>query len=446
MPQPPHSYKKSSSRSVVLDLSQIAAEVKLGETQRQAAFEFSLKIRTALIRAQDAVWDASPNEQAAVDALDALMRDPILQPDTDRTPREANLSTRMEDYVRLTTYRHFLQTSCLLPPPRTATDEEYLGACMGMAQDLQRYGLGRATVRDAESIQAATRLVSDVQDFLLQLDFRNGPLRRKFDGTKWCLRALETLLYELAITTSRGTDEARRTKIANITETQPESPRLPNGALAAIKTRMEHRDNLRENLIKLSRDGQKSAKQSIFALHRGDQSRALDLLETCESCLTTDLLPIVQEEPSLRAGSFSAVLEEYIEARLFYGWIGSNFSKPVGLILTPTEFAVKVEPKEYIGGLCDLTGEIGRFAVQRGTVRDVESVQLCLQTNQAILSGLQMMEYLPSDTGKKLESVRISIDKLQRMLYEMSLSEAAGGRNMRTDIEVEDADPGPVGS
>ena len=449
MPEPPYSYKSASSRSVLLDLSQISAQSKAREIKRQATYEFSRKIQTALIRAKDAVWNASPNEQEVVEALDALMQDPIVQAQQQesmgRAPREANLSMRMEDYVRLTAYRHFLQTSCLLPPPSTATDEEYLaGACMGMAQDLQRYGLGRATVRDEKSIQAAAQLVSDVHNFLLQMDFRNGPLRRKFDGTKWSLRALETLLYELAITRDNGTDEEAKKK-KNDDDHQSrkrmkqESSLLPNEDLAAIKTRMEHRDNLRENLIKLSRDGQKAAKQSIFALHRGDQSRALTLIESCESCLKNDLSPIVQEEPNLRFGSFAGVVEEYIEARLFYTWLGTDFNKPAAQILTPTEFALKVEPEEYVGGLCDLTGEIGRFAVQRGTIRDVENVQLCLQTNQAILSGLQIMEYWPPGTGKKLDAVRTSVDKLQRMLYEMSLSEAAGGRNVKSDVEMKDA-------
>ena len=441
MPLPPHSYKNATSPSisVVVDLSQIAEKVKLRETRRQEAFQFSRKIQVALVRAQDAVWNADPDEEESMNALRELMEDPILQQNSGaRGLREANLSIRMEDYVRLLAFRHFLATSKLLPPPPSATDEEYLaGACMLLAQDLQRYALGRATVRDSESIQAASTLVSDILDFLLQMDFRNGPLRRKYDGTKWCLRALETLLYELAITSG---GDPKEDKAPHSKRPKHESILLPNEELASIKTQMEHRDNLRERLIKLCRDAQKAAKQSIFALHRGDLSRAATLIETCETCITKDLMPIIQEEPNLRSGSFAAVLEEYIEARLFSTWIGSDPTSPTGEIVSETGFVVDVEPEEYVGGLCDLTGEVGRFAVQRGTVRDSKSVQLCLQTNQAVLSALQMMEHSPIGGGKKLDPVRNSVDKLQRMLYEMSLSEAAGGRNVKSDIEMEDVD------
>lgn len=446
MPQPPHSYQ--CSRSSLVDLSRLAEKAKLREARRQEAFEFSRRMQLALMKAQDAVWKSSADGQEAMDALDTLIQsEPMALPpsissngsdtgDRLRAPREANLSMRMEDYVRLKAFRHFLVTATLLPPPNTATDEEYLaGACMGLAQDLQRYGLGRATVRDAESIEAASYLVSDILDYLLQLDFRNGPLRRKYDGTKYSLKALETLLYELSIT-SGVVQESRQGRKSK--RSKQESSLLPNDDLVGIKQRMERRDNLREQIIKLSRDAQKSAKQAIFALHRGDYSRAVFLIESCESCVINDLLPIVREEPNLRQGSFTAVIEEYIEARLFCKWLGSDPTTPTGEIISETGFVVDLEPEEYIGGLCDLTGEVGRFAVQRGTVRDFEAVQLCLQTNQAILTALNMMESWPWGTGKKLDVVRTSVDKLQRMLYEMSLSEAAGGRNVKSDVEMED--------
>jgi hypothetical protein len=102
------------------------------------------------------------------------------------------LSNRVEDHVRLSAYQHFLETGRLMKLPVGVTDEEYLGgACMGLAQDLGRYGLGRATARDVASVQIAANLTGQILEFLLQLDFRNGPLRRKYDGTKYRLKSLE---------------------------------------------------------------------------------------------------------------------------------------------------------------------------------------------------------------------------------------------------------------
>ena len=41
--------------------------------------------------------------------------------------------------------------------------------------------------------------VSKLHEALLEFDFRNGPLRRKFDGLKYALRRLEDVLYEQSL-------------------------------------------------------------------------------------------------------------------------------------------------------------------------------------------------------------------------------------------------------
>jgi len=296
----------------------------------------------------------------------------------------------------------------------------------------------------------AKALVQDIQDYLLQFDFRNGPLRRNYDGTKYALKSLETLLYELAVTGTSVTtnDDGTGQKPAKMAKLNISSERVAEEELKCLRERMEHRDNLRENLIKRCRDGQKAAKQAIYALHRGDAPKAKALIDQCEVCIQ-DLSSTIEEEPQLRYGSFANMVEEYAEAKFFYAWLYGD-SADVSTNRTPTVPAAKMlqtddfvtfelEPKEYLGGLCDLTGEVGRFAVQRATQRDKEGVMICLQTNKSILTALQMMPRFPKDISKKMGQNEKSVEKLERILYELSLSEATG-RNMKTesmDIEPE---------
>lgn len=470
-PRPPYQYRSPDAPASLLDLTDLAATISLSEDQRQKAYESSRKVQACLVQARAAVESGGgAGGEAAQAALAEHMAIILSSSDMEqhsRTPRQANLSNRVEDHVRLSAYQHFLETGKLMKVPVGVTDEEYLGgACMGLAQDLGRYGLGRATARDVESVQIAANLCSQILEFLLQLDFRNGPLRRKYDGTKYSLKSLETLLYELTITGGGAASDSVEGDGDNDTgdavlkqeegeeqaDGQPPANKraktlalLPMDDLEALQLRMVHRDELREALIKKSRDGQKAAKQSIFALHRGDPKKALELLQQCHECILQQLLPIVQEEPPLRNGCFANVLEEYVEAKMFMTWLyGKDSTSTVfnsspidiasGVVLLPADFDIHLEPEEYLGGLCDLTGEIGRYAVQRGTARDVRGVQLCLQTNSDIYTALQSLERLPggNSMGKKLDTVRQSVWKLERMLYEMSLSEAAGGRNVQT--------------
>lgn len=194
----------------------------------------------------------------------------------------------MEDYARYKSFRHFLQTGTLISPNAFTVsnddgieisiirDEEYLGACIGLCHELASYGIARASNAGADvsaiaDIQKARNIVSQIFEELLQFDFRNGPLRRKYDGTKYQLKALETILYELSVAKVMG---GIYSKTGEEDEASMQDVSIPHDETAAIRERMDHRDQLRESLIKNCRDGQKAAKQAISALHRGDTSRA----------------------------------------------------------------------------------------------------------------------------------------------------------------------------
>jgi predicted translin family RNA/ssDNA-binding protein len=481
MPQPPFPYR--SPQAVVLDLSHLEAKLCTSDKKRREAYDVSRKIQIALVRARNEMESSTSN--TTIDnqqTVLAIIRTSLLEAlecsrngrveSNIRSPREANLGHRVEEFVRLLAFQHFLQTGGLLPPAECAsyaTDEEYLaGACMGLCQDLSRYAMGAATARDVTSVRHARNVVNDILDYLMQFDFRNGYLRRKYDGTKYCLKTLETLLYELSVTGASVLDDSDGGVGNNNGVAKPPQPKKshleeplmqaegqeealvhgPTGITAAtqtdldaIRVRMEHRDELRENLIKKCRDGQKAAKQAIYALHRGDYKKCSTLLNQCEKCIIRELVPIVDEEPSLRGGSFSNVLEEYVEAKMFAAWLGAgevviDGSSPPekGTLLKPQDFGtIPIEADEYLGGLCDLTGEIGRYAVQRGTNRDYEGVQACLEANAAVSIAIQTLERSPGGINKKMEQLQRSVEKIERMTYEMSLSKAAG-MNMNTEV------------
>ena len=263
MPSPPYAYRLSEDEpQVTLDLSSLAGTLNKSNDKRQTAFEQSRKLHVALVKARNSL-ECNTATQASSE-LKELLLSSIAQtpssPSTTRVPREANLSSRVEEYVRFNAFNHFLETGKLIPPSdcEYATDEEYLaGACMSLCQDLSRYSQGRAIERDVESVTSARNLVRGILDYLMEFDFRNGPLRRKYDGTKYALKAIETILYELSVTGSDTTVASS----SDPSSSQEDHDRLPQNELLEIRRRMEHRDNLRETLIKKCRDGQKAAKQ-----------------------------------------------------------------------------------------------------------------------------------------------------------------------------------------
>ena len=230
MPAPLYQYvEDNGSGPLVLDLSDAGARLLAASQHWQEASDKARKSQRALI---DARADLERNRGNTSERIEALRKDlaeavlggdrtaPIVTADgtpdyketdtTGRVPRPGNLGYRIEDLIRFMALQHFLETGRMLPPSafsfgrespggdgdtgrsdRTrfrATDEEYLAGAMGVAQDLSRYAMGRATARDANSVQQARDLVGKILDYLLKFDFRNGFLRRKYDGTKYALK------------------------------------------------------------------------------------------------------------------------------------------------------------------------------------------------------------------------------------------------------------------
>ena len=139
----------------------------------------------------------------------------------------------------------------------------------------------------------------------------------------------------------------------------------------------------------------------------------------------------------MRYGSFSNSLEEYAEAQLFKLWL-SEFR-----IGSPEDLPLCNED-EYLGGLCDLTGEIGRVAVAKGTKRDVDGVRLALITNMAIRTALENLS-LSKNISKKIGPLHDSIRKLEQILYELSLmrggrTSAPSGGMMNEEVKENDND------
>eukprot|EP00980_Cylindrotheca_fusiformis_P009797 scaffold2156_cov115-Cylindrotheca_fusiformis.AAC.22 len=442
IPAPPHPYLSSTSQEGgSLDLSDLDAVLTQSNEQRQQAYDLGNQIKVALVQCRIALENGNSSitstststsetrlQMLLQQALELVRSSSSSSSDNDDDEQEnstillrlGNLSNMFAETIRHQTYQHFLRTGTLLPLTATTTnpnldnDEEYLMGVLSFINfDLKRYVIGRAAQRDVDSVLLARDLVTELLDHLMKYDFRNGNLRRKYDGVKYSLKTCETILYELSVTGASVPSEEPALKKAKVES----SSLLPLDELNALHQRMMEKDEIREQLIKKCRDGQKLAKQAIYALHRGED--ASSLIQKCEECIVRDLQPLVAQSPQLRHGSsYSNVLEEYAEAKLFQAWLQD------GKALGYTNFP-HVDSQEYLGGLCDLTGEIGRYAVKQATVRDKASVIRCMETNMSILYALEGLQNL-GNIGKKMDPLRRTVEKQERMLYELSLVEATG--------------------
>ncbi|CAL8467066.1 g6602 [Coccomyxa elongata] len=183
-----------------------------------------------------------------------------------------------------------------------------------------------------------------------------------------------------------------------------------------LRKNMENFDAQREVVIKRSRDIQKLAKQAIFAAHRNDLGKSSKQITDAEQ-VAHELLPVIQQTPDLRHGSFANAMEEYAEAKIFQAFLNH------GHVIPSTELPL-VDRDEYLGGVLDFTGELNRYAIAKATIRDINEVKRCRDIAEALMGEFLQFDLRNGSIRKKYDSLKYTLKKLENTLYELSLAEA----------------------
>ena len=448
----------------------LRAELEAKQAKRETTSKVANELSGLIDRATEAMLageraDAVVATDSACEKAAAAMVE-ICGPCTAK--REGYLSSCFPRLATVLVLRRFLfsgellslsEANALLGSPGAAFDDsEYLGGLMAAVQLTGQYASTRAAKLDTRSITLCHRFVQALQGKFVEFDFRNGPVRRKYDGVKYVVRQLEDTLYELSLVSGKqggdseeGGPPAKRARVDDAEAAAAAPPTPPSAATAAalaeidgIRTRNETYDKLREQVIKRTRDVQKLSKNAVYSLHRADLAKATAQLTEARAKAVSIYTDAIAAQPNLRSGSFANAMEEYAEARLYEGWLANR------RILTPTEICAigaaddaaadgvdgrpsvddLCDTAAYIGALVDFTGEVGRFAVAQATKRNFVNVGQCLQTDVALaLRILPMRGIIPKKLGKKMEELKRNRQKVHVLNYELALvREGRGGK------------------
>ncbi len=167
----------------------------------------------------------------------------------------------------------------------------------------------------------------------------------------------------------------------------------------------------RRQIISLSNNVLFHSKKAIFALHRGDLKTADEKLTEMESELLNlekkFTIKRIEEE-----GAYRAAVEEYAEAKLLsFAIKGEKIDKIKKL---------KLGTDAYLGGICDLLGELVRVATNQAAIGNFKSVAETKELAESIMDQLidfDMTGYLRT----KYDQARGHLRKLEQMAYEIKL-------------------------
>jgi len=119
---------------------------------------------------------------------------------------------------------------------------------------------------------------------------------------------------------------------------------------------LEEEDEVREELLKLTREVGREARRAIFKVHEGDLESAEERLRVASETVRR-ILSYKERYPRLYySGSTTSALAEYVEACLLLAYARGNE--------LPGFEDLGVEPHHYLLGLADFVGELRRLMIR----------------------------------------------------------------------------------
>ena len=186
---------------------------------------------------------------------------------------------------------------------------------------------------------------------------------------------------------------------------------INNKFITELKDDYKNQEAQRRQIISLANDVLFYSKKAIFALHRNEIKIAETKLKEME-----DVLIQLEKKFSLKRiekeGAYRAAIEEYVEAKLLSLVIkGEKIDRIKKL---------KLDNDAYLGGICDLLGELVRKATNEAAAGNFEQVEIIKKLSNDIMDQLidfDMTGYLRT----KYDQARGHLRKLEQMAYEIKL-------------------------
>jgi predicted translin family RNA/ssDNA-binding protein len=119
-----------------------------------------------------------------------------------------------------------------------------------------------------------------------------------------------------------------------------------------------------------------------------------------------------KESSIIDEGAYLAAVEEYVEASLLYQFVTTG---SIGEVT-----AIAVSGESYLAGLCDVPGELYRYAIAAATRHDVELVKRCNELAANIIG--ELIEFnLTSYLRNKFDQAKGAAQKLEQVVYEVAI-------------------------
>ena len=178
-----------------------------------------------------------------------------------------------------------------------------------------------------------------------------------------------------------------------------------------LKQDYDKSEKERRQIISRSNIVLHDSKRVIFSLHRNNSSQAEKSLQEIEKILQ-DLEKEFSYDRLQKEGAYKAGVEEYVEAKMFYLVLNNKKVDEISNL--------KINFDGYLGGICDLTGEMVRRATNlaaEGKIKEVDEIKNAISDILAELVEFDITGYLRT----KYDQAKNNLRKIEQINYEIKI-------------------------
>ena len=179
-----------------------------------------------------------------------------------------------------------------------------------------------------------------------------------------------------------------------------------------IENELIRLDNLREEIITLSRQIIRLSGQSIENFHRNKSDQSKEKLNQAESKMNKIKDYIGKGFYYNHLNVTNLAMQEYAESKLFYELIINQ------KLLSIDELGVPEQA--YLLGIADLIGEIRRYILEKLVEGDIDKAKNLYEVMKEIYGTILQIEYgknLISDFRRKKDTARILVERTLSDLF-----------------------------
>ena len=180
-----------------------------------------------------------------------------------------------------------------------------------------------------------------------------------------------------------------------------------------MKSELEAFDEKRDRIIKDSRNVLKLSKQIIYALHRSETKEAEKLILEIKKELANLKKHAEKHSELLYLSAYKVAFQEYVEAAAYFHWIKNK------KLATRKELGVSSDT--YLLGVCDLTGELVRKAINSAIKQEYNSAFEIKEFVSELYGMLLKFDFRNGELRKKFDSIKYDLKKLEDLVLELKL-------------------------